>query len=58
MGGPPVCLLLDDVVTTGATLSAAERALEAAGADVVGALVLAATPSPAHADDRPAPRSG
>jgi predicted amidophosphoribosyltransferase len=43
---PPVCLLLDDVVTTGATLAAAERALEAAGADVLGALVLAATPAP------------
>uniref|UniRef100_UPI0022A780B7 phosphoribosyltransferase family protein n=1 Tax=Puerhibacterium puerhi TaxID=2692623 RepID=UPI0022A780B7 len=44
--GTPACLLLDDVVTTGATLAAAERALEAAGADVLGALVLAATPAP------------
>jgi hypothetical protein len=44
--GPPACLLLDDVVTTGATLAAAERALESVGADVLGALVLAATPPP------------
>jgi len=37
-------VLLDDVVTTGATLRAAARALEAGGARVSGALVLAATP--------------
>ena len=50
--GPPSCLLVDDVVTTGATLAAAERALESAGADVVGAFVLAATPVPGTAATR------
>ena len=39
-------LLVDDVVTTGATLAACRRALSARGATVVGALVLAATPGP------------
>ncbi|MFC7024846.1 ComF family protein [Promicromonospora thailandica] len=44
-----VCILVDDVLTTGATLAAAERTLEAHGHDVLGATVLAATPAP---DDR------
>jgi len=39
-------LLLDDVVTTGATLAAAADALTQAGYHPVGALVLAATPAP------------
>jgi predicted amidophosphoribosyltransferase len=36
-------LLVDDVVTTGATLREAQRALEAAGATVLGAATVAAT---------------
>ena len=39
-------LLVDDVVTTGATLAACQRALTRGGARVLAALTLAATPAP------------
>lgn len=45
VAGTPA-LLVDDVLTTGATLAACEREVERAGAVVVGALTLAVTPPP------------
>ncbi|TGJ97703.1 hypothetical protein DLJ96_07205, partial [Actinotalea fermentans ATCC 43279 = JCM 9966 = DSM 3133] len=48
-----VCLLVDDVLTTGATLAACERVLEDAGARVLGAVVLAATPPPRRGGSPP-----
>jgi orotate phosphoribosyltransferase len=40
------CIIVDDVLTTGATLAEAARALHLAGALVAGAVVLAATRPP------------
>ncbi|MDN4646243.1 ComF family protein [Arthrobacter sp. PsM3] len=49
VNGQP-CLIIDDVLTTGATLAEAARALGAAGALVRGAVVLAATRPPLRID--------
>lgn len=40
------CILVDDVLTTGATAAAAWRALESCGAHVAAVVVVAATPAP------------
>src|SRR5690625_1291301 len=48
-------LIVDDVVTTGATIHASRRALVGAAAQVVGAFALAATPPPGRSG---APRAG
>ncbi|MFI8526870.1 ComF family protein [Promicromonospora sukumoe] len=59
LGKRSVCILVDDVLTTGATLAAVERALEGCGHDVLGATVLAATPAPgARAAERRAMAEG
>ncbi|WP_181340740.1 MULTISPECIES: ComF family protein [Isoptericola] len=47
------CVLVDDVLTTGATLAASERALASAGSTALGAFVLAATPPPDAVTESP-----
>ncbi len=49
------CIIVDDVLTTGATLAEAARAVHQAGGIVVGAVVLAATRPPDSADPAAAP---
>ncbi|WP_263120343.1 phosphoribosyltransferase family protein [Cellulomonas sp. RIT-PI-Y] len=57
LGAPHRVLLIDDVLTTGATLAACRRVLDAAGQSVVAALVLAATPPPTHRSGGVEPRA-
>lgn len=47
------CIIVDDVLTTGATLAEAARALHLGGAGVAGAVVLAATRPPDSAGSGP-----
>ncbi len=48
------CIIVDDVLTTGSTIGEAHRVLVANGAWVLGAVVIAATSSPAGSAPQPA----
>ncbi len=52
------CVVVDDVLTTGATLAACETVLREHGASVLGAFVLAATPPPAGFGGTPGAHRG
>ncbi|WP_104179095.1 ComF family protein [Arthrobacter sp. B0490] len=52
------CLIVDDVLTTGATIGEVHRVLAAAGARVLGAVVVAATSPPAGGDPGTTPGAG
>lgn len=51
--GPVGCVLVDDVLTTGATLAECERVLLGQGVQVLAGLVLAATPGPGQSRQDP-----
>jgi len=57
-GVPVLAVLVDDIVTTGATLASCEDVLALAGVTAVGALCLAATAPPGAASRAPGPQAG
>ncbi|MBD5786340.1 ComF family protein [Cellulosimicrobium terreum] len=54
----PACVLIDDVLTTGATIAACESALSGRAIPVLGAFTLVATPSPRGDRTTPGRSSG